>query len=991
MTPEKSESILSSIPFYSDPVDLLVCGSTLPAILLAADGARRGLKVVHAMERTNPYPETIGSLRSWFETSVLDEAGLPEPLQGLLLKNSNWEIVGERLYFNPAMAIDLIESFLAEAGVRFFYNLAPALALGMNGISQGVVFGGKTGLFGIQAKTVVDATLPGTIGRLMGMARGGEAEDLVVHLTVELKDPAPRRESSITLSEFTGSVEIHHRYASFELRDVGKGSSWTRQERIRKATAALLPFSWLEKEICFRFPDVILFEGETSLSPQGDRGTDKGVENFFVLGPLGPKNESSPSYLCGPVKILESGMPRIQTILETATSNARRPLANASCLSALHHHPTFKDPLKKSLSYGFSDPGFRESGAELKAICLSPPAPREHTCVLIAGAGVSGVAAATQIAESGIDAICLDRGLEPGGSQTLGGVTKLWYGTQSTGFEKFYRGIGAVDNGLNARAFRQKMEGGRIQFKPNYAVTGVASSGHEIKFVFAIGDDGLESFELDFVIDATGDGSLAAWAGAPYIFGGGMDETTLWGSFAYFEAGRPEARRPFLSPLDERSPWDTVRFIRAMRRERGVSFDALHSSPPFYVAPRESRHIVGGRHVEYLDVLAGRRFKHGVVRASANLDIKGIATSEAARAGFIPGNWLEEFAVTIPFEACLPPSLANVFVTGKAYDIEHDALAMARMQRDMFALGVVAALATEIAAEKKSCYSDLPVVEVQQKMIALGFLKSEDISDDDFGYGKTPESIASEIEGASNFDAALVPSAQLCSLGKTTALKELEKFSEIDSPQVNRVLCFLGDSRGTARTYREFLNSLGEDEDRLPENLFHTGQETPHIMPDQGYAPRPALLLGCLTAGRAVEHSEALKRLLQKLDPEKLSFNARWGYLFAVANGLTAEPAEWAVNDLMRLLDSQVLIGIPVGRNENCLGSSEPMRERHGYLHLALARALFHCDPIRGEKVLRPFLREWHSAWARCASRLSSRINRSQNDEEEKTTSFRKR
>ncbi|MBL8992997.1 MAG: FAD-dependent oxidoreductase, partial [Spirochaetia bacterium] len=587
--------------------------------------------------------------------------------------------------------------------------------------------------------------------------------------------------------------------------------------------------------------------------------------------------------------------------------------------------------------------------------------------LFVAGTGTSGVASAIHAGQSGLQVICVDRGLEPGGTQTLGGVTNLWFGNKSSGFSNFYKDIGAANDDLNARSFRQAIESRSVDFKPNYALTGVALSGKHLKLVFIIGEEGLESISADHFIDATGDGSLAAWAGAPYTFGGELDETTLWGSFAYFDAGQPEAKRPFLSPLDERSPWDTLRFIRAMRKQRGVSREKTHTPPPFYVAPRESRHIRGRKRLTYLDVLAGRRFRSSVVRATSNLDIKGIATSEAARAGFIPSYWLEEFAVSIPYEACTPPSLCNLFVAGKAYDIEHDALAMARMQRDLFALGTVAALATAMACQENLDYHRVDVAGLQKKMIALGFLSQDDIASDDFGYEKNPDALAGEIARARDLDSALAPSARLCTFGKSKALAALEPHAGVDRPGINRLLGFLGDPRGASRVLAEFKEAIGTSDTPLPETLFCSREATPHIMPDQGYAPWPALLIGIMSAGKSPELKEALQSLAEKLKPDALTFNARWGYVFALAHGISVCPGSWAAPHLERILHSECFKNTTANRDEDCLKSSEPLTERHGYLRLALSRALLLCDLQAGEAAMVPFLNEWHSAWARGA------------------------
>lgn len=47
-----------------DPVEVLICGSTLFACQLAVDSARAGLRTALMMERVNPFLEGVSCLRS---------------------------------------------------------------------------------------------------------------------------------------------------------------------------------------------------------------------------------------------------------------------------------------------------------------------------------------------------------------------------------------------------------------------------------------------------------------------------------------------------------------------------------------------------------------------------------------------------------------------------------------------------------------------------------------------------------------------------------------------------------------------------------------------------------------------------------------------------------------------------------------------------------------------------------------------------------------
>ncbi|UCE30346.1 MAG: FAD-dependent oxidoreductase, partial [Burkholderiales bacterium] len=99
------------------------------------------------------------------------------------------------------------------------------------------------------------------------------------------------------------------------------------------------------------------------------------------------------------------------------------------------------------------------------------------------------------------------------------------------------------------------------------------------------------------VIDATGDGDVAAFAGAGSRYGATRDHAVMWYSLAQFaQPGR--SRNNFTSTVDVSNIEDVTRAILAGRR-RG---DNCHDHG-VYVAPRESRHILADHVLTLTDQL----------------------------------------------------------------------------------------------------------------------------------------------------------------------------------------------------------------------------------------------------------------------------------------------------------------------------------------------------------------------------------------------------
>jgi hypothetical protein len=312
----------------------------------------------------------------------------------------------------------------------------------------------------------------------------------------------------------------------------------------------------------------------------------------------------------------------------------------------------------------------------------------------------------------------------------------------------------------------------------------------------------------------------------------------------------------------------------------------------------------------------------------------------------------------------IPLTLDNVIIAGKAYSATHDALSAARMQRDLCVMGMVAAHALLLAKNKATLLRDISVAELQSTLIAKEMLKPEDISPDDLGFKYTPEEIGKKIISKSNLDDTLSISAMLCLLPRHKALAALEPHAGKPNDAVRRVLAFLGDKRGTDAYLSDIQKALAEP--ALSRELFG-GTATKHMMPDQGYAPVSALMLGSLIQSRdrrAIPHLVAIAaKLLQ--DPGEL--RSAWGYFYTIACGFERLPAPEACKPLKELLASKFLTEKMIKRSGDMRASSNTQEERTAYLRMALNRALLRCGDPEGAINLCDFLDEARLCLARAA------------------------
>lgn len=117
------------------------------------------------------------------------------------------------------------------------------------------------------------------------------------------------------------------------------------------------------------------------------------------------------------------------------------------------------------------------------------------------------------------------------------------------------------------------------------------------------------------------------------------------------------------------------------------------------------------------DILSRRRFEDVVLICKANFDIKGIADGDLYLSGYIEPGYVENHSVQIPYRALRPGELENILVVGKAYSATHDALGLARMQRDLMAMGGAAGLAAARAARNDEALSAIDVKALQKALV----------------------------------------------------------------------------------------------------------------------------------------------------------------------------------------------------------------------------------------------------------------------------------
>lgn len=327
-----------------------------------------------------------------------------------------------------------------------------------------------------------------------------------------------------------------------------------------------------------------------------------------------------------------------------------------------------------------------------------------ETQVLVVGGGTAGVPAAIYSAENGAETMLCEMNGGLGGTGTLGGVSAYWFGKRFEETRRIDRRVLNIANGSDERT-RSGIWGECDVFHPGIkehalaqlcreagvrvldkqtAFAAITESGRITGVLFADGS-GTTLVRARVVVDATGDGDLAVFCGAPTTYGAYRDGFTYWSSLAQYKDGAAYQNN-FAGLVRVDDPNDYTRFICEARQRGEATFD--HGS---YLAPRETRHIEALRMVTLRDVCGFRNYEDCICTCYSNYDPKGRADSDMLCAGVLP----LQSSAAVPLGAVLPKGVDCLLVGGKAIGCTHNAIPPLRMQPDLqhqgAALGILAA------------------------------------------------------------------------------------------------------------------------------------------------------------------------------------------------------------------------------------------------------------------------------------------------------------
>ncbi len=1018
--------------------DVIIVGGGFAGVTAAKTFAKSGASVVLIERRIFLGREVTATGRPWINHAERSREELPETIQSCI--ESSIEQPGNEqtlLRFNHVKLA--LEDELLKLGVEIIYASYPIQLIAQNDKLQGLVIGNKSGRQAILSKMIVDCTETASVIRLSNIGFQKPLPGLTdftrtlefiqikplsyrsLAVPVELK----MKDNRVLIQQ--GYLGQNHYYvdctmdfgsAGFEVESTidREKEAWKRSIAVTKHLFENVP----------EFNDAMLASSSYSLAGIYSAQMNEPNNGLLIDVPEGQLklNESNQvsfhsfasmykNLWCineaarvsdETVKILLSP----QGACSVAESLSQYLIKNWDLLAAASLPKTlgFAIPVKTNNNSEIKEQASPQKGRAYDQIEVSAqeiPFLNEVD-ILVVGGGSSGATAAIAAAESGKKTMVIDMNPGFGGTGTFGGVFDYWGHGNYKGFvarhiknmDKIHQYVQNCSKryldwlkpfvtwNVQGKMFMllDEIEKAGALVVWNSIVIGTIMDGNKVTGAVVATPQGIVAVKAKVVIDATGDGDVAAFAGAPFVFGSSSDNVPLWSALC--KTSPPGiTETAFQSTVDVSNIHDYTRAVMVGLR----SGKQMHDHYP-YLAPRESRHILGDVVLSMTDHLVMREWDDVINIHYSNCDIKGYHSSDWLRMGFIPPN----YEIEIPYRALVPKNIENLLVVGKAFSANHESCATVRMQPDLENLGGIAALAAVFALDsgvsvRKINVSGFQKLLVQKDLLPASVLgrniktitySSEELEQliKKFNPEKSLHSY-SDMELGEIWKER-IPLIEVCTSPPEKAIPALEKALKESSGQMAvrlaQALAMLGAESAAQTLHDEIMSQLQGN--KLPELLVSVKWSDLHkTPPDQAAIPPCGNLIYSLGMSRNKLLIPVLNRVAEIFNPTEIGafYTNQFGlfhYIDALSYGAQLLGSTEAIEPLKKLHANKFLNNrsLKMGLEENFI------MERLALLELILGRALARSGSVEGLEVLVEYLDDVRAVLAGFANSTLTKI-----------------
>lgn len=391
-----------------------------------------------------------------------------------------------------------------------------------------------------------------------------------------------------------------------------------------------------------------------------------------------------------------------------------------------------------------------------------PPA---HADVAVAGLGTGGSLAAISAARGGATVLAFDAMPFPGGIGTGGGIHVYYFGVKGGLQDEVDQrvrdamplfGTPAQVGGFHPEAKKLVLDAmlaeAGVEIRHEAHLHTVQVDDGRVQRAALATPRGRETVGARAWIDATGDGDLAARAGASFRIGrcgdGLLHAYGQSSGRAKIENGAAKLQiinfdAGFCDPTDAQD--FTRARLDAVAHYVQARYDA--ESRPTYIAPhlglRQSRHVDTDYTLSLDDLINRRRFADCIGYTGCHYDNHArdyeFETDEAAFWVWVCQQWYGRLACEIPLRTLLPRHLANVALACRALGVSEEAHHSLRMQRDMQRIGEAAGIAAALAVQRNGIFRQVSLDSLREQLTKTGAVKLPESADADFGRMAGPD------------------------------------------------------------------------------------------------------------------------------------------------------------------------------------------------------------------------------------------------------------
>lgn len=973
---DKTTQWEAEIPVLANK-DVVIIGGSFASIACAVELAKAGQQVMIIEPRTYLGRELTASLRPWLDLSSHVDRNWPELIQFVMEQSGTHAYAADMAHIplHPDRLKRALEDKLMSHGIELIYASLPVSIVGNDqeiGL-EGIVIANKTGSQFIRCSKLLDTTETAIVSRLCGETVVDFASDekaafarTLEFTGVELPDEAAE-ELMYALPEHLGilggQVRLmegyrgkQHRYVEYWLQLASSNEIETMGERELEArrrgmalTAYLVKYvpAFRKAVLCgssFELHGPLPLSGAET--QQGDRDqlaidmqqSTNGMPGIYSLC-------KQPPVCLDPILAVEAGM---QLAIELLGRPSTKQVITPSAWKKID----------------------------------SPISTLKKVDVLVIGGGSSGACASITAAGEDVNTLLLDMNPGLGGTGTLGGVDSYWFGRREGFAARIHDAVLAVQQeigykghkwNIEAKMFALQQEAVRqgVDLLFNAFTYGALMKENRVCGVKVATRWGPAAIYAEVVIDATGDGDVAAFAGAEFVYGSAKDHTVMWYSLAQYKTP-DKIQNNFTSMVDVSDILDYTRAIMAGRR-RG---DPQLHDHGIYVATRESRHIIGETVMQLSDQLLQRSWPDVVNIHFSNHDVKGVSGADWINIGLIPPN----LEIEIPYRLLLPKAIEGLLVAGKAISATHDALPAIRMQSDLENLGGVAALAAALAVRSGVTPRDIEIEELQDRLIHEGILpasvRTRCLAPVHYS-GEALRELVDQIESEqplyeyanmrmNEIYKGPIPFVEICSLGQKIVpylVAALEKATGTRQIRLAQALAMLGSQAAVPILIERIMEQLqGAELPRRTADMMYV-----QLPPDHGAMPDVVYLLYSLAQTRDSRSIAVWQRVVDLMQPMEEDFTDTWLGLYYYVDAISQGAERLGDRGAIPVLEQLHRIPYVNSQMSTSTPQSDYFLERRAMLELVIARALARCGSRLGYEVLIQYVSDGRSLLAKQA------------------------